>query len=98
MPKGQNYTGELLHFNATRMRLNGSGNLLQFLRSLDNVRWIQLPTITMATLTNREPTVITNLIEQRAQLEVRTTGINEVFSISKIMVYVKPTATGYVQS
>lgn len=51
----------------------------------------------MSALTNREPTVLANFIDQRAQLEGKTTLINETFNISKITIFVKPVATGYPQ-
>jgi len=89
------FNGELIHFNGTRMRVTGSGFLQLFLRSLDDVNNIQLASITLQNSTNREPFVLANFIDQNAQLEIKTTGIDEVFNISKITIYVKPMATGY---
>ncbi len=90
-------SGDLLHFNAARLRVNGNGALQQKLYSLDDVNNTSLPDIAMATLTNREPTVLTNFTEQRAYLDLRTTEINEWFVISKIIIFIKPVSTGYPQ-
>ena len=85
----------LHHFNTVRFRVVGSGNLQLTLRSLDNIRSNSLTAITMESSTNREPTRLCNFIEQRAQLEIKTTAINETFTISKIIIFVKPFATEY---
>ena len=85
----------LHHFNTVRFRVKGSGNLQLALRSLDNIRSTSLTAIIMASSTNREPTRLCNFIEQRAQLEIKTTAINETFTISKIIIFVKPFATEY---
>ncbi len=89
------FIGEILHYTAVRFRINGSGNLEVFLRSLDDVNNVQLTDIPMATLTNREPTILANFIDQRGQIEVRTILINEVFTISRIILFVKPIASEY---
>lgn len=95
MAKG--FAGELLHFVSVRFRITGSGVLQVYLRSMDNVRNSQLPSITMQATTNREPVVIANFREQRVQLELRTVNIDETFNIKRIILFAKPTATGYPQ-
>ena len=80
---------EILHFGYVGLRASGSGTLLLYLRSLDNIRSSQLPSITLASPTNIEPKVIANFVEQRAQLEIRTEGLNEVFNISRIVIGTK---------
>lgn len=92
MAKG---TGDIIHAVATRIRVVGSGNLQLYLRSLDNVRNVQLANITMASTTNKEPITLANFKEQRIQLELKTTLIDETFTISKIVIFVKPVAEGY---
>jgi hypothetical protein len=89
------FIGEILHYTAVRYRLNGSGNLETFLRSLDDINNVQLTNIAMSSLTNREPTILSNFIDQRAQIEVRTVLINEIFTISRMMIFVKPIASEY---
>jgi hypothetical protein len=93
--KSSNFIGEVLHFNAVRLRVTGSGNLQLFLRSLDDTNNIQLSSVPMLSTTNIEPTVLANFIDQRGQLEIRTTEIDEVFTVSKIIIFIKPIASGY---
>lgn len=87
--------GDVLHSNALRLRVTGSGNLEIYLRSLDNVRNTQLRSHSMSSTTNVEPIVLANFQEQRIQLELRTMLIDEVFTISRIVIFVKPVAEGY---
>lgn len=89
------FDGEVLHFGAVRLRCTGSGTLRTTLYSLDEVRSSTLPTIALA-LTNRiEPTILANFEEQRASLKIETTAINEVFTISKLIIYVIPVLAEY---
>lgn len=97
MARSSNPVAELLHFHVVRMRVTGAGNLQLFFRSLDDVNNVQLTDIPMAATTNREPNILANFIDQRAQLEFRTILINEVFNISKIRIFTRPIATGYPQ-
>lgn len=87
--------GDVLHCNAVRLRVIGSGNLLPSLWSLDNVRNVDLFPHPMSYTTNREPIVLANFNEQRIQLKVMTTQINETFMITKMVIFVKPVAEGY---
>lgn len=95
--KQDNFIGELLHFHSIRMRVNGSGLLQMSLFSLDDLNTNSLVNLTLAATTNREPVTLSNFTEQRAYLQLRTTGINEYFVVSKIVIFVKPVATGYPQ-
>lgn len=97
MAKKQDFTGELLHFGAVRMRINGSGTLRSTLYSLDDLVSSSLSNITMAVTTSQEPTILANFIQQRAHLRVQTTAIDEYFVISKMIVYVTPVATSLPQ-
>ena len=87
--------GLLLHTGAIRMRVTGSGTLQSTLYSFDNVNSSTLPNITLASTTNREPTILANFTEQGAQLEVKTTLIDETFEISKIVIFTKPIAADF---
>lgn len=93
MPGGQ-YVN---HFNAVRYRITGSGNLLHQLNSLNAVYTAPLPTITMQSTTNRYPNVLVNITQPRVQVELWTDAIDEVFTISQIIVYARPITTGYPQ-
>lgn len=87
--------GFLTHFGMVRMRVTGSGVLRPTLFSLDSVNSSTLPTITMAATTNREPTILANFIEQKAQLELQTIAIDETFEISKIVIFTKLVASEF---
>lgn len=97
MAKSSGFDGGLIHFGPVRLRVNGGGNLKLTLRSLDSIRNSDLPDIVMAGATNREPVSLANFTEQRAQLEIRTETSGDSFIISRIIIFVKPTATGYPQ-
>lgn len=80
------------------MRVTGSGNLDLYLNSLDtSSHTTQLTSVAMQSTTNREPVILSNFIDQRAQLEGKTTVINDTFTISRIYVFIKPVAEGYPQ-
>lgn len=87
--------GEILHAGAVRLRVTGSGTLDLHLHSLDNVVNSQLKSFTMSNTTSKEPIILANFKQQRIQLELTTTEIDEVFTISKIVIFVKPVAEGY---
>jgi len=93
----KNSVGELLHFNAVRLRVTGSGNLQLSFKSLDDVNVSQLVDLPMVAATNKEPTVLANYIDQLGCLEFKTTEINETFAICKIVIFVREVASGYPQ-
>lgn len=93
----QSFAGELVHFGAVRYRVTGSGILRSTLYSLDEANSSTLPNLTMSATTNREPTILANYIDQMGYLEIKTTGIDETFSICKIVVFIRPIASGYPQ-
>lgn len=95
MAKGS--PGNILHFNGIKLRVFGLGNLKLTLRSVQNVNEFEMVDHSMVTATNREPFVLANFKEQRAQLEITTDAIGETFTISKIIVFFKPVETGYPQ-
>lgn len=80
-----------------RLRVNGSGDLQLFLKSLDDIREYETVGIPMLAVTNREPVVLSNFREQRAYVHGFVDTIDEVFNISKIIVFITPVATGYPQ-
>lgn len=92
-----NFTGELLHFGAVRLRVTGAGNFLTSIKSLDEINTVDLNDIVLAATTAREPTVLANFISQRGFIQIGTTEINETFTVSKIIVYIKEVSTGYPQ-
>jgi hypothetical protein len=68
------------HFTAVRMRVTGSGNLQCRLLSLDEDNVVNLPNIVMTNAPGRYTNILCNMLTQRAQLEIKTTEINEVFN------------------
>lgn len=97
MAKTPDFTGDILHFGAVRMRITGSGTLKSYLESLSGINNYNLPDLAMTSATNREPVLLANMNEQRALYGVTTLNFGETFNISKIIVYIKPVATGYPQ-
>lgn len=98
MPRGggRNSGGEnIQHFSHLRLRVNGQGNLLGNLISLDDVRSSPVPTTVMASSTNIEPTRLVNFVEQRARYELYTDEINEWFRINRIIIYLKDYGSEY---
>ena len=95
MAKSSRSTGDVLHAAAVRLRVTGSGNLKSYLRSYSGISNVQLDSIEMNSTTNKEPTVLANFNEQAMQYELTTTEIDETFFITKIIVFVRPVATGY---
>jgi hypothetical protein len=85
----------ITHFTAVRMRVYGTGNVKMKLLSLDEVNQQTLVPLTMSATTNREPTRLCNFNEQRAQLELRTTEINEKMTVTRILVFARQLFTDY---
>lgn len=91
----QGFNGELLHINAVRARVLGSGNLDIKLNSVEEINTVTLAPIIMATSTNREPTVLANFVDQLIQIEFSVNEIDEYFTVTKLVLFYKPVATGY---
>lgn len=79
----------IVHFTGIRLRVNGTGNLIPTLYSLDNVLTQQLVPYPMLPVTERQLTRLSNFQTQRAALELKTTVMDEVFKINRIIVYAK---------
>ncbi len=94
MPKGaalsETSSGEnISHFAAIRVRVNGTGDLLMTIYSLDDVKSKELVPFVMQTLNRRIPTRIINFVEQRASISLRTEEIDDYFRINRIVVFTK---------
>lgn len=83
------------HTVSVRYRVYGTGVLRTTLYSYQDVSSSTLPVITMSATADRHPTVISNFSNQKTQIQFQVTGYDETFVISKILAFVKPTATGY---
>lgn len=100
MPKGaalsEVSSGEnISHFAAIRVRANGTGNLQMTVYSLDDVRSKTLVPFVMQTTTRIVPTRLVNFMEQRAAFELKTTEMDEVFRINRIVIFMKEVFTSY---
>jgi hypothetical protein len=86
---------DILHFGAVKFRVNGAGNLrLRFL-SLDSAVTQTLVPIVMSSTPGKQPNRLCNFISERGMLEGKTTVINEIFRINKIILFSKPLWTEY---
>jgi hypothetical protein len=83
------------HYGAVRLRVNGSASLKMTLYSLDEIRSNVLVPVVLSAATDVEPNRLANFTQQRAKLHLKTTGLGESFSISKIIVFVKPVAKSW---
>ena len=85
------------HVVGTRLRVTGAGNLQLRLSDYDNGQIQSLVPLPMLAATRFEPTRLANFQSQRVRLEGGTTEINEVFRISRIVIYAKTVAMEYPQ-
>ena len=85
------------HFHVIQLRITGTGTLKSTLYSLPDragvMRSEDLENLNMTTQTSREPVLLANFMEERAKLKIYTTEIDEIFTIRKITVFIKPTYT-----
>ncbi len=83
----------LNHYTGTRIRVTGVGSLLMSLISQDGVNTQVLTPFTLASTNRLAPFRLANFIEQRVQLQLSTTAIDETFRVTKIIIYAKPVFT-----
>lgn len=100
MPRGaatpQGSSGEnITHFVSVRMRLQGEGDLLMTLYSIDDIYSQTLVPFVMATATNIQPTRLCNFNQQRASLRIGTTEMDEWFRINRIILFTREFGTMY---
>jgi phosphoenolpyruvate carboxylase len=93
--KQSGFFGQTLHCVGARIRVTGNGNLVSTLYSLDDVRSQGLQDIVMASPNRIEPTILANFQEQRMKIRLETTVIDEIFNISRIVLFIKPVAESY---
>lgn len=92
----QGSAGEnISHFTAVRMRITGFGDLKMKMLSLDDVKTVNLTSITIPSASNIQPTRIMNFMQQRAAFRMETTEINEFFRVNRIILFTKPVFTSY---
>lgn len=89
---GENYN----HYGAIRLRVNGSGHLNPSLLGLDGVVSFTCAVVALATTPAVEPLLLSNLITQRARVQLQTTSINDFVKVQRIVVFIKPQWSGGV--
>lgn len=89
--------GEFIsHCASVRLRINGAGNIKTSLFDLGNNNFRSLTSKAMNdNVTGRTITVGSNFKSEAIMVEIRTTEIDEVFTVNRIISYLKPTATSY---
>lgn len=85
----------VIHFNAVRVRVVGSGNLDLQYQGLDNVLTENLVPLSMSQTNSREMNRLCNFISQYGKLQGTTDEINEYFRINSIVLFTKPLWTDY---
>src|SRR5580692_5612257 len=96
MPAKKSVGEEVInHYGAVRLRVQGSASLQISFLSLSEAQSNVLAPITIQSTTNIEPNRLSNFTQQRAKLQIMTSGLNETFQISKIVVFVKPVAKSF---
>lgn len=83
------------HYGGFRIRVKGSGSLQAQMLGLDSTPSQNLVSLTMSSAPGREPFRLANVVSQRARLIVKTTNIDEVFHINRIIIYAKPLWTDF---
>jgi hypothetical protein len=94
--------GDIVHSVGVRYRALGAGLLRTRMYNMgtpgddENAeKWKDLDPIILSRKTGREKTVIANFQDQAMQVQFRCIHIDEVFTISKIINFVKPVAESY---
>lgn len=87
--------GNIIHYGAVELRVNGSGNLLLKLKGLDDAYQLTLVPLVMSTAPGRQQVRLGNFMNQKARLRIETNVINEIFKINKVIIWVKPVYTSY---
>lgn len=95
MAKSSGVVGNIVHSVGARYRVRGVGKLRTRMWNMDQERYQDLDNVSMSSIASREKTVIANFQDQGVQIQFRTIHIDEVFTISKIINFVKPVAESY---
>jgi hypothetical protein len=96
MARGMTSTGEsIIHTSGITLRVDGSGNLNMTLYGINDVRSFVAMPLAMLDPDPIEPTRLVNFRSQRTMLEFVITEMDEYFEISRIILWMKVTATSY---
>lgn len=87
--------GNIVHFNAIRVRVVGSGNFRCTFYGFDKVESQVLVPLAMSNPNAREMTRLANFKVGRAILRMETTAINEVMKVNNVTIFAKPLWSEY---
>lgn len=87
--RGNESSENINHFTGFKVRVNGSGNLIPRLMSLDDASTLVLTSLIMSSAPGLEPFRLANFQTQRARLELKTSVIDETVKINRIILYAK---------
>lgn len=88
---------DVLHYNGTRMRVTGVGDLQQMFQSLDAINTEELTSETLRTINNLSPFHLANFIDQNCALRVYTSNTGDFMNVSQLSIFWKKLYTGYPQ-
>lgn len=77
------------HYSQVRMRVRGEGNLRIFFSAEDDLPETEFLAIPMVTATGRLSDRLLNFQSQYASLTLKTTQIDEWFSVNRIVIFAK---------
>jgi hypothetical protein len=75
--------------------VTGTGNLDMSLLSQDEVKSVTITPLALQSTNEKQPTKLTNFVQQRALLKISTDEINEFFYIQRLILYVKQMYSQY---
>lgn len=87
----------ILHYAGCRLRVTGSGNLDSTLFDLDSQLSQPLKVIVMASSNEDEPDILANFKGQKVMLNVGTDEIDEIFEITRIILFAKQLWADYAR-
>jgi hypothetical protein len=90
--------GLVYHCVGVRYRVTGAGNFYTKLHSFDEQNSTQLADVILQSATAYLPSKLANFRSQGMQVEFGVDEIEDTFVLDRIVVYIKPTTTGYPQS
>lgn len=92
-----NPSENIQHIVSVKYRVTGSGNFKTTVLSYDGVKSSALADITLQATTDREPVTLANFLSMRMQIRFETTEFDEIFTLDKIVPFIKPSSTSYPQ-
>ncbi len=102
MAKSAGITGDIVHSVGVRYRVRGNGEFRTRLYNMglpgdptSPLRFSNLDNMDLTTSSGREKTAIANFQDQGIQIYFRTIHMDETFTISKIVCFIKPVAESY---